>query len=286
MANTEWSLSTVPEMDAFQFRQWQLLLEQRTGMCLPEERKSFLLTGLRARMRELDLAEYQQYYELLVEGPTGTAEWLRLVDRLTVQETRFFRHQGSFEFVGQYLARLNKTEPLALWSVGCSSGEEAWSLAITAFQQLPVRTGGRRFGVIGTDISLPALALARGAVYHRAKLEALPDTLRERYFHAVDEQRFEVNDVLRERVCFAQLNVLDIGKAPMQGQDVIFCQNLLIYFRRWRRREILSALARCLVPGGILVIGPGEMVDWTHPLLERVESSQVLAWRRRETEQV
>ncbi|MFU1924994.1 type 4 fimbrial methyltransferase PilK, partial [Klebsiella pneumoniae] len=74
----------------------------------------------------------------------------------------------------------------------------------------------------------------------------------------------------------ARLNVLDLAKAPWSGMDVIFCQNLLIYFRRWRRREILNRLAERLAPGGLLVIGVGEVVGWSHPELEPVADERVL----------
>ena len=77
------------------------------------------------------------------------------------------------------------------------------------------------------------------------------------------------------------MNILELGNAPMHGMNVIFCQNVLIYFRRWRRKEILSRLVERLVPGGLLVLGQGEMVDWVHPDLERVPSDNTLAFIRR-----
>ncbi|MDO7919741.1 type 4 fimbrial methyltransferase PilK, partial [Pseudomonas aeruginosa] len=92
---------------------------------------------------------------------------------------------------------------------------------------------------------------------------------------------FSVKTILTERVCCARLNVLDLAKAPWSGMDVIFCQNLLIYFRRWRRREILNRLAERLAPGGLLVIGVGEVVNWSHPELEPVADERVLAFTRK-----
>ena len=89
-----------------------------------------------------------------------------------------------------------------------------------------------------------------------------------------------VAPVLRERICFARLNVLDLSTAPMNDMDLIFCQNMLIYFRRWRKRQIVNRLAERLAPGGILVLGPGEVTDWQHPDLERIHFADTLAFRR------
>ena len=92
----------------------------------------------------------------------------------------------------------------------------------------------------------------------------------------------QVADGLRERVCFAHLNVLNLDQAPMDDMDLIFCQNMLIYFRRWRKRQIVNQLAGRLAPGGLLVLGPGEITDWHDPRLERVHFADTLAFRRRQ----
>ncbi len=105
--------------------------------------------------------------------------------------------------------------------------------------------------------------------------------LREKYFQpSGNEQTLAVAPVLRERICFARLNVLDLSTAPMNDMDLIFCQNMLIYFRRWRKRQIVNRLAERLAPGGILVLGPGEVTDWQHPDLERIHFADTLAFRR------
>jgi type IV pilus assembly protein PilK len=112
-------------------------------------------------------------------------------------------------------------------------------------------------------------------------LELLDEELCQRYFVAQGEGRFKVVPTLAGRVCCARLNVLELAKAPMTGMDVIFCQNLLIYFRRWRRREILNHLAERLVPGGLLVVGVGEVAGWQHPELIPVADERVLAFTRK-----
>ncbi len=284
MQSGVWALQPVLEMSAAEFRTWQALLEERTGLVINEQRRTFLQTNLTARMRELGVADYAAYHRQIMDGPRGAVEWSTLLDRLTVQETRFFRHRASFEALERYLReRLEQglERPWELWSVGCSSGEEPYSLAISAAEVLRDTSQPDYFGVTGTDISLNALSKARDAQYAARKLEQLDADLCQRYFAAEPDGRFKVVPRLAARVCCAKLNVLELAKAPMSGMDVIFCQNLLIYFRRWRRREILNRLAECLAPGGLLVVGVGEVVGWQHPEMIPVADTQVLAFTRK-----
>ncbi|MCJ1886841.1 protein-glutamate O-methyltransferase CheR [Pseudomonas sp. LA21] len=284
-ASGVWSLQPLADMSAAEFRDWQALLEDRTGVVVNEQRRAFLQTSLGARMRELGISDYGSYFRQVTDGPRGAVEWSNLLDRLTVQETRFFRHKPSFDLLGRYLRRrveeVGQDRPLALWSVGCSSGEEPYSLAMVAMQTMEAAGLAPLFGVTGTDISLSALSRARAAVYAARKLDEFDPALTERFFSVQADGRYQVIPSLAERVCCARLNVLELAQAPMSGMDVIFCQNLLIYFRRWRRREILNRLAERLAPGGLLVVGVGEVVDWHHPLLEPVADEHVLAFTRK-----
>lgn len=279
-------LSSVPEMDDAQFARWQSLLEERTGMCLASQRRSFLQTSLGLRMREVGCDSYEEYYERITGGPAGAIEWSTLVDRLTVQETRFFRDPDAFAFVEQYVqqkaAELSDAETLEFWSVGCSSGEEAYSLAMVGERFLTPM--GKRYAVTGTDISSIVLRKARAGRYLQRALQWVPEFYLSLGFKPQQAGgALEVSDILRKRCCFSQVNVLNLSACPLQSQHVIYCQNVLIYFRRWRRREILNVLAERLTPGGVLVIGLGEMVDYQHPLLEPVHSSRVSAFVRKKT---
>lgn len=280
-----WALKPLADMSQAEFRDWQALLEERTGVVINEQRRPFLQTNLSARMRELGVADYASYYRQVTDGPRGAVEWSTLLDRLTVQETRFFRHRPSFDVLESYLrgrlATDQQQQPWALWSVGCSSGEEPHSMAICAAEVLREMQSEQTFGVTGTDISLNALSKAREATYGARRLEQMDADLGERYFVAQEDGRFNVVPDLAARICFARLNVLELGKAPLTGMDVIFCQNMLIYFRRWRRREILNRLAERLAPGGLLVVGVGEVVGWQHPDLEPVADERVLAFTRK-----
>lgn len=273
----------VPEMDDVQFSRWQSLLEERTGMCLPVQRRSFLQTSLGLRMQEVGCESYQEYYDRVLSGPAGAIEWNTLVDRLTVQETRFFRDPDAFAFAEQHMRQLHRSLPVnsafEAWSVGCSSGEEAYSVAMLA--QEIFAADNRSFAVTGTDISTIVLRKARAGRYMSRSLQWLPEFCRDSGMLALDNGHIQISDSLRKSCCFSQVNILNLDACPLEEQHLIYCQNVLIYFRRWRRREILNALAQRLAPGGVLIIGLGEMVDWQHPLLEPVRSSRVSAFIRK-----
>lgn len=291
-----WAYRPMPEMDDQQFQQWQQLLEERTGMTLSPDRRAFLQTNLGIRMREVGSETYQDYFQRVTQGPTAIIEWATLVDRLTVQETRFFRDPDACRLVSDYVMAIPseqlREDPLEVWSVGCSTGEETYTLAMViqeCMDQLGMTT---YFGITGTDISVPALEKAKRGIYPARKLVTTDDHFREKYFvrkPAAPPQeaagvQYEVVPALRDRICFSRVNVLELSRAPMHGMNIIFCQNLLIYFRRWRRKDIVNRLAERLAPGGLLILGQGEVTDWQHPHLKRVPSEKVLAWVRRQTE--
>ncbi len=280
-----WMLKNLPEMDERQFQQWQTLIEKRTGISLTPERKTFLQTNLGIRMREIGCQNYQEYYEQVTNSPAGFIEWAILVDRLTVQETRFYRDEHAYSLMVDYILtrplEVFRKTPIEAWSVGCATGEEAYTMAMLIDECMETLGLEKYYGVTGTDISKPALEKARTGLYPARKLVTLSEQRKQRYFTAKPRNQHEVIPALKARVCFARINVLDLRDAPMHGMNIIYCQNLLIYFRRWRRKEILNRLAERLIPGGLLILGLGEMVDWQHPLLERVPSDTTLAYIRR-----
>src|SRR5690554_1396746 len=286
--SAHWALRPFPDMDEAQFHQWKALLEHRTGMTLGRERKSFLETNIGIRMREIGCGSFQAYYEKIVAGPEAVAEWSTLVDRLTVQETRFFRDADAFRLVSDYVMTRSREQlrqrPLEAWSVGCSTGEEAYTLAILLNKCMAQLKLPPLYGVTGSDISKPALDKAQRGLFSPRRLDSMDENLRQRYFRTGARNSAEIAGSIRERVCFTRLNVLDLKRAPMHGMNIIFCQNLLIYFRRWRRREIVTRLAEHLAPGGLLVLGQGEITGWQPPGLQRVPSEHVLAWIRRQSD--
>lgn len=277
-------LVTMRPLDEVQFVHWQSLLEERSGLYLPEKRRSFLQAQLSMRMREIDCNDYQDYLDLISRGPSGAIEWQVLIDRLTVHETRFFRDPDAFALVEQHIQQCAQSFPtnasFECWSVGCSTGEEAYSLAFIADRYLGQQ--GKHYVVTGTDISKEVLSKAKQGSYSAKALANAPADYKH-LFSDLPLGKLQVSEAIRNRCCFTKVNILDLADYPLHSQQVIFCQNVLIYFRRWRRKEILNILAKRLAPGGLLVIGLGELVDYQHPLLEQVTNTKVTAFIRKIT---
>ncbi len=285
MAAEQWSLREKVELNEEQFARWRDLLEARTGMQIAPHRKTFLETSLNIRMREIGCEGYDEYYERLMAGLSGEVEWATLVDRLTVQETSFFRHYHSYELVVDYCTK-RMQEPnhthVELWSVGCATGEEPYSLAMLLDELTKAQETKRFYGITATDISLPALSKARQGEYSARKVERIQSKFQQQYFEPSNNDRYRVVDQLKDRVCFAQVNVLDLKSVPINDVDVIFCQNLLIYFQNWRKKEIVNHLVERLAPGGLMVLGVGEVIDWRHPDMKRINFKDTLAFTKRE----
>lgn len=284
-----WSFKKTDALPKQQFFLWENLLEKRTGIQLAQAQHALLQAQVSIRMREIGIEDYQQYFDFVDDDIAGVAEWQVLVDRLVVKETSFFRHRPSLALVkdvlgkkvSQQLAgRSQKNDSFEMWSVGCSTGEEPYALAAIASDCFEAAGVAPYFGVTAVDISLPALSIARQGVYSRRSLTLLEDSELSRYFIRHGKDQYRIVDKIKKRVCFSQINILHLKNKPVQPMDVIFCQNVLIYFRRWRRREILKQLVRHLKPGGILVIGLGELTGWSHEELLRVDSREVQAYQK------
>lgn len=274
------------DMDDAQFQQWCELLEQRTGMRLPQKRRSFLVTNLGMRMRVLGYSNFQDYYEHVQSGRNGSVEWDQLIHHLTVHETRFFRHQESLDLIRRHClpqspSALGKPFTINIWSVGCSSGEEPYSIAMTVDAHMRALQYECYLGILASDISRDALAQGRQGIYSKRQYDKLSHPWQKAYFKPIDGDRYQIVDELRHRICFNQVNILDLGRTPIGSMDVIICQNVLIYYERSKRLEIVNNLANYLAPGGMFLFAVGELLGWEHPDMERFQFPNTLAYRRR-----
>jgi type IV pilus assembly protein PilK len=287
------ALFNLPEMGSDEFSLWQILLEKETGLWLPESRKAFLVAALSRYMKEKKLENFNQLYGKFNQGELSLADWASLVDSLTVHETCYYRDNESLQLVINYCRNKalkgfqqesNKAQHLQVWSVGCSTGEEAYTLAIE-MDKLNVGlkescNNSVYFGVVGYDISYPSLAVAREGIYAARQLEFMPEASKNFYFHRLADGYFQVKDIIRQRTCFIQSNVLDLDDKINQEFDVIYCQNVLIYFRNQVKQQVINQLTKRLKPGGILVLGHGEITNIENPELIRVDNKQCLAYLR------
>jgi chemotaxis protein methyltransferase CheR/type IV pilus assembly protein PilK len=281
----KWSIQPSEGLTDKQFQEWKVLVEEKTGMLLPDHRKTFLQSSLNIRMREIGCDSYDEYFEQLSSGLSGKVEWAVLVDRLTVHETNFFRHPESFDLVRNYLRRLivnraKQNKPVNIWSVGCSTGEEPYSLA-TLLEELILELKVNLFyGITATDISLPSLATARAGKYTDRRLSGLNDFQKGLIFDKLDDVNFQVKQEHKDKICFARVNLLDLKAAPIDKVDVLFCQNVLIYFQKERKHQIVQELSKSVEAGGLMVLGLGDVTDWCPENMRRVKAPEVLAFTK------
>lgn len=264
-----------------QLRLWRDLLEKRTGVQVVRRQENGIRAQIVQRMAEAGWTDADYYFRSL-DTVGGVREWGVLLDRLLVKETRFFRHRASHEFVRQRIASLALTQesPVRLWSAGCASGEEAYSLAVDAAEGFASARRKDNYYVVATDISKDAIARARRAVFPDAELGNQPALLG-RYFRNYKPNQVEVVESLKQRVAFYAQNLLDKESRYHNQMDVIYCQNVLIYFKAWRRRELIHYFRDCLKPGGCLVIGPGEIADWQPQQMVRLDAPDVQVYEKR-----
>ena len=299
---SRFSDSQTPMSEA-DFILWQRLIEEKTGLWIPAHRKSFLLTQISSRVRAKGLDSYRSYYERLLGYMMDRAEWATLIDLLTVHETRFFRDNNAMDLVGEFtkkhieqlcsrandarsevtrdiLSKRRSSCVMQYWSVGCATGEEVYSLAML-LEDLTENLDKNEtlyFGVRGTDISFPSLTDAREGKYSASKVRHIPDSLKNKYLISSENDNFQISDRIKERVCFVQENLGEMDTIPFQTFDVIYCQNVLIYFKPERKKLILDQLVDRLNRDGLLVLAPGEATNWQHAEMSRYPHSQCLAF--------
>lgn len=275
------------ELSDEQFACWARLIYQRTGIEMKPTRRGFLASKLRIRMRELGVDSFNEYYRRISQPVQGEPEWALLVDRLTVHETRFFRHPESFELVKSYTSAWldaygDEQKALRLWSVGCASGEETYSLAMLVDSLFSEKKARAYYALTGSDISVRSLNEATQGIYPQERLQAVSTALKNKYtrYHDDDYGDRQFSDELRKRICFTRVGMEDIDAFPGAQWDIIFCQNVLIYFEQAKRNGIVHSLASKLRPGGLLILGVGEIFGSAPETTERLNDRATLAFRK------
>ena len=274
-----------------QFRQWRTMFEHITGLGLSPEREQVARAVLAAR---LDVAgcDGAGYLQRLQRSPSfSRREWDTVIEALVIGETRFFRYGSAFAFAARYLSERCLSEKrqdgtcssrITAWSAGCSTGEEAFSLAMLLHRLCRLGAGSPGFAVIGTDINGRSLNQASRGVYRNIRQRGVDDNAATAFFEVLGDGSYRVRDFLRARVSFFRHNLLEpVASALIPPMDLISCQNVLMYLQPWRRRAVIRHLVAFLKVDGVLMLCPGDLSGWKPDNLERVEDAGVQAYRRR-----
>jgi chemotaxis protein methyltransferase CheR len=231
----------------------------------------------------LDLDDFRAYYRFLRFDPAGAAEIEDAAEAITTHETYFFRESYQLQaFREELLPELYQTRHharrLAIWSAGCSTGEEAYTLAILLLEAgIPQ---GWDVRVFGSDLSRRVIAHARRGVYGHWSFRTCPDRYRGTYFTSEGEG-FAVSSEVRALCHFGQLNLVDTARLALVGRlDVVFCRNVLIYLDPTARHAVVEQFYRRLLPAGYLLLGHSESLLGTTTSFEPIMLSTDLVYRR------
>jgi chemotaxis protein methyltransferase CheR len=249
------------------FEKFQTLIYDEAGIWLGNAKTALLCGRLFRRLRALEIPSLEIYFDC-VSQPDQHEERARMIDAITTNETRFFREPRHFEFLTQTVFPLWRADGdrglrpkrVRIWSAGCSSGEEPYSVAMLLERHLPAREGWD-VRLLATDISNRVLEKARKGVYSIAKASELPqDILHDFVLRGIAERQGEmkVKVEIQQMVDFERLNLNQESNPPESPFDIIFCRNVLIYFDAASKSRVVANLSRHLVANGFLFVGHAE----------------------------
>ncbi len=266
-----------------EFRLLRDLLAARTGLSFGADARGSLERRLRERLAVLGLSSFAEYYHYLRFNPRAAVEWDDAVELLTTNETYFFREDYQLRaFATEVVPLLHEQararKRLVVWSAGCSTGEEAYTIAILLSQSALFE--GWDVKVFGSDISKRCIAVARRGVYGPASFRSTSPELKRAYFlerpegHAVVER-------IRGMCHFGCMNLLDEDKPRLLGRaDAIFCRNVLIYFDQHGRRRVIDMFHERLHAGGVLLLGHSESLLNVTTAFELLHLREDLVYRK------
>lgn len=249
------------EMSDEEFLLIRDLIFEHCGIFMPENVKFLLERRLRPRLDVLSANTFREYYRTVKYARDRSHELDEIVELVTTNETYFFREQHQLaaftkEIIPSLLAGRSPRDPIRIWSAGCSSGEEPYTLAML-LTELPL-PGGMSFEIFGSDISRKVLRLARAGSYRDSSFRDTDPSYVQRFFTR-DGRNFQLVDEIRNKVTFGLLNLMDdAALALVANVDVVFCRNVMIYFSKASRARLLTSFYRKMRAGGYLLLGHAE----------------------------
>lgn len=261
--------ASLPKLSDGDFRHLQRMMLEASGIRMAEQKRMLMAGRLMCRLRALQLSSYGDYLKIL-DDPEEKEERRLVIDLLTTNETYFFREPQHFQVLGEWAA--TQRRGLRLWSAASSSGQEAYSMAMT----LTEHAQSQDWSIFGSDLSRRVLDKARHATYPLEQAEHIPaELLRRHCLRGVgaSDGLFRVAQPLRQKVRFDEVNLMRTLPRDLGPFDVIFLRNVLIYFASDEKRAIVSRLLDRLRPGGLLFIGHAESLHGFNLPLRAVRPS-------------
>ena len=266
-----------------EFRKLCEFFYRRTGMIFGEPKRYYVERRILDRMAVVGADSFSVYFALLRGDVNGEVE--QFVNAMTVNETYFMREEQQLECLATELlnTRLKakpRSEPIRIWSVPCSTGEEPYSIAIWLLENWP-QVDTHEIEIVGSDINTEVLAAAREGYFGQRALMRLSPDLVSKYFEPAGEGQWRIIEDLRQSVHFMPANLVDPMGTGIHGRfDVIFCRNVLIYFDDVARRTAAENLFENLAPGGFICLGHSESMSRISPLFEPYRCTNSIVYQR------
>lgn len=273
-----------PAISAEEFRKFRDFFYRKTGIHFEDTKRYFVDKRLIERIQATDSDNFRNYFVMLRFQASGE-ELQALINLMTVNETYFFREEYQFRclvnsILPEIAQRKGRDEPIRIWSVPSSSGEEPYSLAIYLLEHWP-RVDEYDIELVASDIDTSILEKARQGCYDKRAISHLPEPLLRKYFSTLPNVQYQISDDLRQSVEFTQVNITDLSQ--MRGYrdfDVVLCRNLLIYFDDTSRRVAAEALFNALRPGGFICLGHSESMSRITPLFKVRKFPEAIVYQK------
>lgn len=267
------------ELKDIDYERISRLVYEQCGINLHEGKKELVKARLGKRLREGDFKSFGEYYRY-VTTDDGTAELISMIDSLSTNLTYFFREESHFQKLRNMIKPMVKTsnqgrlsEKLRIWSAGCSTGEEPYSLAMTVCESVNGLSGDVK--IMATDISTRVLQTADKGIFGKERLKNVPPAILKKYFQMGSgscEGQFLIKKNIRDMVQFSRFNLMDTPP-PNYRFDIIFCRNVMIYFDKATQEALVRRFHQCLNKGGHLFVGHSESLTGLSHELKYIEPS-------------
>lgn len=259
-------------MNYFTFKQFSRIINEEFGIHYSIKKKLTLKNRIEARMSELGFTNYQQYIDLLEKR--DPKELKQLANKITTNTTYFFREPEHFDFLRRVAFRdamKQKFPMIRIWSAPCCEGHEPYSIAIKA-AEFEKNNKDLNYKVYCSDLSDRALSAARTGIYPLGEISKIKREIRQEYFQQEGEQ-FQIKQSVKQKCTFYQLNFLNDSLKTQTKFDVIFCRNMLFYFKKEEQEILINKLVDRLLPGGYFIISRNESIHGLDVPLEKIEHS-------------
>lgn len=274
---------SVPQLKTEDFQLFRQLFLKCCGIAVGETKRLLVQNRVGKRLRALGYSSFATYYNYVMSAEGRTQELPNLLNAITTNETHFFRENHHFEILRRYILpelmqRASPTQPLRIWSAGCSTGQEPYTLAMVLDSWFSGKSFCHGFRVVGTDLDYDVLAVAESGRYVESSRKELPPPFLDRYMDDFGD-KLVVKRELRNRVSFHRQNLAEVQPAKPRF-EVIFCRNVIMYLHSTTRARLAEVFYDSLVDGGYVIVGSSESLREQPGLFEIRRFGRTLTYRR------